>query len=155
MPVQRKKRQRPEPPTPEQLAIADRIRKAREAAGFTTQKAFADAVGVYLPNANKWEKGKALPSTRNLETIHSLTGVTAEEILCGFRSSVDGGVEAVRTESLRKFYDSDAGKSMTTRQKYALAELLDGVEVDEWRLRGALELLGVSLPDAPKKASGE
>lgn len=153
--MNRQKRRATPPPTPEQLAVADRIRKAREAAGYTTQKAFADAVGVYLPNVNKWEKGKALPSTRNLETIHSLTGVTAEEILSGARSSSIGGGEAVRTESLRAFYDSDAGKTLSSRQKYALAELLEGIEVDEWRLRGALQLLELLEETGRPKASGE
>lgn len=72
-------------------AVGQRIKLARISAGYRTQKAFADAVGVYLSNANRWEVGKALPDIAQMAKICSLTGVTAEELWYGRRSSVPGG----------------------------------------------------------------
>lgn len=132
-------------------AIGQRIKLARIAAGFRTQKAFADAVGVYLPNANKWEKGKALPDTVQLAKICSVTGVSAEEIWYGRRTSSPGG-GAVRIEALKKLFASDEGKRLTSKQRYALGELLEGLEVDEWRVRAALELMAIVPSSQPPKA---
>lgn len=124
-------------------SIGKRIKLAREAAGFRTQKSFADAVGIYLTNVNRWEKGHALPDTPQLAKICSVTGVTSDEILYGKRRTSDAGGGAVRIESLRKLFATAEGQKLTSKQRYALGELLDGTEVEEWRVRAALELLSL------------
>ena len=130
-------------------AIGRRIRLARVAAGIRTQKALADQVGVYLGNYNRWEKGKAVPDTAQLVKLCSVLGVTAEQILFGRRSAHEG--EQVRTESLKRLFASEHGKSLTEKQRYALGELLDGIEVDEWRVLAALELLSLAKPGDSKR----
>jgi transcriptional regulator with XRE-family HTH domain len=131
--------------------IAKRIKLARLAAGFRTQKDFADAVGVHVPNANRWERGKVIPETAQLAKICLVTGTTAEEILYGRRTS-DAGGGAMRTESLRRLFLTDEGKRLSNKQRYALGELLDGVEVPEHRIRAALDLL--SLLEEKKPSDG-
>jgi transcriptional regulator with XRE-family HTH domain len=42
-------------------AIASRLRKARTALGFKTQKEFAERVGIQSPTYNQWENAKAYP----------------------------------------------------------------------------------------------
>lgn len=126
----------------DKAAIGQRIKRARIAAGYTTQRSFAEAVGVYLPNVNRWEKGHSLPDLEQLLRICDLTGLSQEQILLGSGyGAVPPGGETVRSEGLKRLFASEEGKRLTTRQRYALAEFLDGIEVDEWRAKAAMELL--------------
>lgn len=123
-------------------AFARRLDHARIAAGFRTQKEFADAIGSYLPTVNKWLNGHSLPETETLGVISQAVGETIEELLYGTRivpPKQGGG--PVQSEALQRVFASDAGERLTTRQKYALAEFLDGVEADEWRVRAVVELV--------------
>lgn len=143
---------RPLPPDIDPEAFGTRLNHARIAAGYKTQKEFADALGAYLPTVNKWLKGKALPELETALRACALVGVSAEEVFYGTRSVHNGGEPAVQSEALKRVFASEAGQQLSTQQRYSLAQFLDGLDVDEWRVRAVVELV---LEGDKKKSGGK
>jgi transcriptional regulator with XRE-family HTH domain len=54
--------------------LADRIRSARKAAGYTSQDAFAAALDVDRKTPQRWEAGRNVPSLAALRAIAVKTG---------------------------------------------------------------------------------
>jgi len=63
------------------MRIADRIREARVAAGFTSQEAFARALKVDRKTPQRWEVGRNTPSLPALRAISDVTGYPIEFFL--------------------------------------------------------------------------
>jgi HTH-type transcriptional regulator, cell division transcriptional repressor len=62
--------------------LAQRIVKAREAAGFTTAQ-LAHRLGVRTSTLASWESGKAEPRTNRLAMLAGLLSVSPTWLLCG------------------------------------------------------------------------
>lgn len=63
------------------MRIAERIREARLAAGFTSQESFARALKVDRKTPQRWEVGKNTPSLSALRAISDVTGHPIEFFL--------------------------------------------------------------------------
>ena len=55
-----------------------RLRMARVAAGFTTGRAFAEALGEHEDTVNTWELGKRYPAVATLQRITTMLKVTSD-----------------------------------------------------------------------------
>lgn len=62
-------------------AFSTRLKKAREGAGFTRAKYFAEALGVEPARYRHWERGTAQPDLTTLTRICRLLGVEANDLL--------------------------------------------------------------------------
>ena len=62
-------------------AFAERLRSAREAAGYKTMADFADAMGVEPPTYRYWERGQSLPDLPQLTRICQLLDVEPNDLL--------------------------------------------------------------------------
>ena len=67
------------------MALADRIRTAREAAGFDTQTKFAKKIGVERAAVSQWESltNPTVPRPEHLQRISELTGRSFDWLLSG------------------------------------------------------------------------
>jgi len=65
------------------MTLSDRIQRARLAAGFSSQKALADAIGVSRVSVTNWEAGLNEPSARRLRRLAELCGVTVDWLAHG------------------------------------------------------------------------
>jgi transcriptional regulator with XRE-family HTH domain len=65
------------------MDIGDRIKAARLAAGYSTQRAFAERLGVTHGIVGAWENHTKKPGRDLLLKIAELTGVDAEELANG------------------------------------------------------------------------
>lgn len=118
-------------------AIAQRIREARVAAGYTTQISFANAAKVSAVTANQWETGKRLPKTEELVRVSTVVGRTIDELLHGAK-----GDPAVHIDDLVAFFETPEGRRLSGEQRYGLARFVSTLDkVDQWKLRAVVELL--------------
>ena len=63
------------------LSVADRLRKAREQAGFASQSDFATVLGVSRGLVGQWETGGKLPGRANLANVSRHCGVPMEYLI--------------------------------------------------------------------------
>lgn len=75
--------QQPEHSTIPQFTVADRLRKARETAGYSTQLDFEAATGISRGTINTHEAGRRQPSRRLLIEWAMHTGVPVEWLETG------------------------------------------------------------------------
>lgn len=70
------------PPTPEayRRIVGARIRASRRDAGYATQAAFADAVGVTDASVSMWESGSTMPALTQQFKIADLVGCPHSEL---------------------------------------------------------------------------
>lgn len=96
------------------MNIADRLRQARQAAGFETIREFQrilpqDAPGTTYSSVSKYEQGIRTPSPEFLEAAAPLLGVTAEWLTTGQGPRTRGEQDtAVRRELQPKSAGSDS-----------------------------------------------
>ena len=64
-------------------AFAQRLRAARESAGFATASEFAKAIGVEPPAYRKWERGEAEPGIADLARIHRQFRLSLDWLIAG------------------------------------------------------------------------
>lgn len=62
-------------------SFSERLKDAREAAGYETGKAFADALGVEPHTYRYWERGEAAPNLTTLTRICQLLDVEPNDLL--------------------------------------------------------------------------
>lgn len=117
--------------------IGARIRAARIAAGMS-QQTLAEKIGVSMTTVSRWELGKSEIETGNLNALCELVGTGPEHLLYGARSTM--GVD-VHSETVKRILSSDVGQRLTSEQRRALAALLGGRDIPEWRALAALEML--------------
>ncbi len=129
---------------PNASEVGARIRQWREARSWS-QNDLAVSLGVHPQSVHRWEKGR-VPETEDLVKLSSAFGVPIERILCG------GDQDMALPQSLVDFFNTQSGKQLTGSQQLALAELLDGYDVDESALKSALFLL-LSKPQPGEKNS--
>lgn len=60
-----------------------RLRELREAAGFKSQQAFADAFGVAQSTVGNWEAGKREPNFETAIRLAQFFGVSVDSLLLG------------------------------------------------------------------------
>ena len=128
---------------PNPSEVGARIRQWREARSWS-QNDLAVHLGVHPQSVHRWEKGR-VPETEDLVKLSGAFGVTLERILFG------GDQDMALPAALVAFFNSPQGRLLSGSQQLALAELLDGYEVDEARLKSALFLL-LSLPQQDGKS---
>ena len=63
------------------VTLADRIRTARKAAGYTSQLKLANAVGVSERTVKRWEAGTHVPEEDNRRDLARVLGGSADEWL--------------------------------------------------------------------------
>lgn len=61
--------------------FGDRLRRAREEAGYTSAQQFANVLGQEPHTYRHWERGEAEPDFENLTRICELLQVTPNELL--------------------------------------------------------------------------
>ena len=71
----------------EKVAAGARLKRVRLAAGYATQRDFAEALDVGLTTYSKWELGQRRPPNHILAKISNLTGATTDYLFLG---KVDG-----------------------------------------------------------------
>lgn len=68
----------------ERAALVERLRAAREAAGYRTQQSMADVLGISQQRYSNWENGGYLPNeVRLLRRLCAALDVTADYLLLG------------------------------------------------------------------------
>ncbi len=73
----------------EQLSgFAGRLRLVREACGFATRRAFAQALGIEEAAYRKYERAESYPHPETLGRIRQLTGATADYLYFGDESGL-------------------------------------------------------------------
>lgn len=65
-----------------------RLKELREAAGYRSQQAFADAFGVVQSTVGNWEAGSRMPSHELTKRLAEFFGVTVDYLLYGVKSEV-------------------------------------------------------------------
>lgn len=60
--------------------IGNRIKSLREAHGYTTKKALADALDIEPSTVQRWEAGAYIPDGPNLEKLAKLFDLTPDEV---------------------------------------------------------------------------
>jgi transcriptional regulator with XRE-family HTH domain len=68
--------------------FADRLRLVREACGFATRRAFAQALGIEEAAYRKYERAESYPQPETLGRIRQLTGATADYLYFGDESGL-------------------------------------------------------------------
>ena len=63
--------------------FAGRLRLVREACGFATRRAFAQALGIEEAAYRKYERAESYPHPETLGRIRQLTGATADYLYFG------------------------------------------------------------------------
>lgn len=76
-------------------SLGDRIRRAREAAGFPNRTRFAELIEVDRNTVGRWEAGRGLPDAQNVEAISRVCAVSADWLL---RGQADEAASAVLAE---------------------------------------------------------
>lgn len=81
------------------IAIADqlagfaiRLRTIREACGFDTRRAFAQALGIDEAAYRKYERAESYPQPETLGRIRQLTGATSDYLYFGDEAGLTVGL---------------------------------------------------------------
>lgn len=74
-------------------SVGERIRQARENAGFSTASAFADAIGVRPGTVWRYESDRIKPSIGALSSIAAKCGVSMEWLVRGDEHSESSGAK--------------------------------------------------------------
>lgn len=127
---------------PNASEVGARIKQWRESREWS-QNELAVTLGVHPQSVHRWEKGR-VPETDDLVKLASAFGVTLERLLFG------GEENMALPGALLSFFKTEEGKNLTGSQQLALAELLDGYEIDGARLQSALFLLLGKKSQDPK-----
>lgn len=122
---------------PQRKALGERIRAARENAGFS-QAGLADAVGVRAGTVWRYEDGRTEPKVRILWDIAQATGVSMAYLLGGAPTGT-----SQLPEGLRRFRESYAPSDLTEKEFEAMLALpfeLEGPaayveQLELWRSR--------------------
>lgn len=99
------------------MEIGDRIKAARESAGYNSQRAFAADLGVSHGMVGAWESHRKKPGRDLLLKIARLTGVDVKEL-------VDGPQGKEPADPLRSALHRRIDR-LSRRQQKNLLELLD------------------------------
>lgn len=67
------------------------IKNVRRRAGFATQKALADALGIERSAVGNWETGRGVPSMAHAERFAVVTNRKRAEVLAKFGYPIGGG----------------------------------------------------------------
>lgn len=125
-------------PKPRDLDFAERFKRLRVAAGFTTQRALAKAIDRDPQTVHLWENGRVPARLEDLQALAHVFGKTVPELL------EDGGESPHVHPELEKFFRSPEGAKLSGIQRAGLQMVLQGVEnVDESRVKSAVFLLGL------------
>lgn len=139
-------------------AVGRRITARREALGMT-QAALAARInelagparGTTTPTTvSRWENGHAYPRNLLAELCTALEMGT-DELLSGAVAIPTAERDAVKLNQLRKLLRDEDLAHLPPEKLPALARLLEGVEVEAWRAKAALEML---FPRPPKGGTG-
>jgi transcriptional regulator with XRE-family HTH domain len=88
--------------------IGENIRRLRSKAGYSTQGAFATALGVPQPRLSDWENDRwGVPETLTLVKIAKILDISVDELL----AEVDQEYEVIRTRDLPRQTGVDDGSS--------------------------------------------
>jgi transcriptional regulator with XRE-family HTH domain len=68
--------------------FAERLRTVREACGFGTRRAFAQALGIEEAAYRKYERAESYPHPETLGRIRQLTGATVDYLYFGDESGL-------------------------------------------------------------------
>lgn len=71
------------PPSKVRLAFGRRLATIREAAGFETATAFADALGMSIATYSRYERGETEPGIETIQKMQALTGVSLDFLIGG------------------------------------------------------------------------
>lgn len=85
--------------------IARRLSDLRKSAGYPSQRAFAEVVGVSGGIVGQWECGAKMPGRVNLLRIAELTGISVDYILGEAEGIPENLIEEMdREKELLRFY---------------------------------------------------
>ena len=119
----------------DKAAVGERIRDLRISLGMT-QLEFAAFVGVGTDQTvSRWESGLTQPAADILTNIENKTGQSPRYILHG------GNDNVAAPQVLIDFFKSPSGERLTGEQRRGLILLLRDRDVDEFRIKAAVELL--------------
>jgi transcriptional regulator with XRE-family HTH domain len=98
------------------IGFGDRVRKAREAAGFSTQKKLADALGIAQGTVGNWESGENTPTLiQTVELARALRipvdYLTSNEPIPAFGMALEATLRAIVRDEL-----SNAGVLRSAKQ---------------------------------------
>lgn len=119
-----------------------RLRELREAAGFKSQQAFADAFGVAQSTVGNWEAGKREPNFETAIRLAQFFGVSVDSLLLGEKvpaSEPEGGNPWV--ERLQELSPSDL---------FLFGQVLDSLKANPTGTRAALGLALTAAQSVPQ-----
>jgi transcriptional regulator with XRE-family HTH domain len=104
------------------IGFGDRVRKAREAAGFSTQKKLADALGIAQGTVGNWESGENTPTLiQTVELARALSipvdYLTSNEPIPAFGMAMEATLRAIVRDEL-----SNAGVLRSAKQSNQAAQ---------------------------------
>lgn len=109
-----------------------RLRELREAAGFKSQQAFADAFGVAQSTVGNWEAGKREPNFDTAIRLARFFGVTVDSLLLG------ENVPASETENGKLWAERLQG--LSPADLFLFTQVLDSLKANPAGTRAALGL---------------
>ena len=119
-----------------------RLRELREAAGFKSQQAFADAFGVAQSTVGNWEAGKREPNFETAIKLAQFFGVSVDSLLLGENVPVseteNGKLWAARLQEL------------TPSDLFLFSQVLDSMKANPAGTRAALGLALQAAQSAPQ-----
>lgn len=119
-----------------------RLRELREAAGFKSQQAFADAFGVAQSTVGNWEAGKREPNFETAIRLAQFFGVSVDSLLLGEKvpaSEPESGNPWV--ERLQELSPSDL---------FLFGQVLDSLKANPTGTRAALGLALTAAQSVPQ-----
>ena len=119
-----------------------RLRELREAAGFKSQQAFADAFGVAQSTVGNWEAGKREPNFETAIRLAQFFGVSVDSLLLGEKvpaSEPESGNPWV--ERLQELSPSDL---------FLFSQVLDSLKANPTGTRAALGLALTAAQSVPQ-----
>lgn len=77
------RKSQPDPASKVTRAFASRLKAARVAAGFETQKAFAEHINSEAETYRRWERAETEPPFHMLVKIRHAVGKSVDFLICG------------------------------------------------------------------------
>lgn len=109
-------------------ALALWIKNVRRRAGFTTQAALADALGVERSAVGNWESGRGKPSMAHAERFAVVTRRKRSEVLARFGYPVGGGEpEPTAVPVLPVEWQRAISEAVATGIREGVAQALDEI----------------------------
>ena len=127
-----------------------RLKELREAAGYRSQQAFADAFGVAQSTVGGWEAGKRRPNHETTIRLAEFLGVSVDSLLVGDAAPSAAQKDSPAPMTEGEAYWAERLNGLTPPDQALVASIVDGFEENPGAMRAALDLALRAVRSAPR-----